>query len=100
MSRPAKLLDEARELFFRMWRLKEAGLKFFGQGLRQGLASLCFKENDSGELVLLHHPLAWQHVPGLIPTFSEIDIFGLTLTVALPERDDESLHSPIATATP
>ena len=96
----AAVLDEARELFFRMWRLKEAGLKFFGQGLRQGLASLCFKENDSGELVLLHHPLAWQHVPGLIPTFSEIDIFGLTLTVALPARDDESLHSPIATATP
>jgi hypothetical protein len=82
-----------------MWRLKEAGLKFFGQGLGQGLASLCFKENNLGELVLLHHPLAWQQVPGLIPTFSEIDIFGLTLTVALPERDDESLHSPIATAT-
>ena len=99
-SEEATVLDDARELFFRLWRLKESGLKFFGKGLRQGLASLCFKENDFGELVLIHHPMAWQQAPGLIPTFCEIDIFGLTLAVALPARDDESLRSPIATTTP
>ena len=99
-SEEAAVLDEARELFSRLWRLKESGLKFFGQGLRQGLAALCFNENDFGELVLIHHPMAWQQDRGLIPTFSEIDIFGLTLAVALPARDDESRHSPTATPTP
>ena len=96
----AAVLDEARELFFCLWRLKEAGLKFFEQGLGQGLASLCFQENDFGELALLHHPMAWQQDRDLIPTFCEIDIFGLTLAVALPARDDASRHWPIATATP
>ena len=99
-SEKAAAFSEARELFFRLWRLKEAGLKFFRQGLQQGLASLCFRKNDNGELVLLHHPSAWEQAHGLIPTFSEIDIFGLNLAVALPPRDDESLHSPIATTTP
>lgn len=96
----AKPREEARALFFRLWRLKEAGLKFYGRGLREGLASLSFQENEREELYLAHVPSAWEDPHQLYPRFFETTVFGVNLAVALPAAIADGRHCPIATATP
>ncbi len=96
----AKPREEARALFFRLWRLKEAGLKFYGRGLREGLACLSFQENEREELYLAHVPSAWGDPHRLYPRFFETTVFGVNLAVALPAAIADGRHCPIATATP
>jgi len=92
--------NDARVLFHRLWRLKEAGLKYAGLGLAQDLNRFVFAGHGSGTLRVQSSSRPDQHVGMTTPAFFECRFMGLDLAVALPATSGGAGRWQVARAIP
>jgi len=93
---PGKQIDE----FFRMWRLKEACLKFQGQGLSNGLDRWCLLRDPQGHLWLENKQPADLSTVAFKPALYETTFMGLALGLVVAARLGDVNPSRTATAIP
>ena len=92
--------NDARVLFHRLWRLKEAGLKYAGLGLAQDLNRFVFVGHGSGTLRVQSSSRTDQHVGMTTPAFFECRFMGLDLALALPATSGGAGRWQVARAIP
>jgi len=92
--------NDARVLFHRLWRLKEAGLKYSGLGLAQDLNRFVFAGHGSGPLRVQSSSRLDQHISMTTPAFFECRFKGLDLALALPATSGGAGRWQVARAIP
>ena len=92
--------NDARALFHRLWRLKEAGLKYAGLGLAQDLNRFVFAGQGSGTLQVQSSNRSDQQSGLTTPAFFECRFMGLDLALALPATSGGAGRWQVARAIP
>lgn len=92
--------NDARALFHRLWRLKEAGLKYAGLGLAQDLNRFVFAGQGSGTLQVQSSSRSDQQSGLTPPAFFECRFMGLDLALALPATSGGAGRWQVARAIP
>ena len=88
----------ANALFYRIWRLKEAALKFHGCGLTQGLNSTRFIPNCAGHIIVCQKTRRGLH-GSTAPAFFEGRVNNVDLALALPAMPGDEGLWQVAKAT-
>ena len=88
----------AADLFYRIWRLKEAALKFRGSGLAKGLNGTCFVPNSEG-LITVYQKARRGLYGSTAPAFFEGRFNNLDLALALPAMPGDEGLWQVAKAT-
>lgn len=77
---------DAHRLFYRLWRLKEARLKYRGQGLAKDLNGAVFTVLADGGLGVARRPTPGVTMRGAIPGFFECQFSGVDLALTVPAK--------------
>lgn len=90
--------ERANTMFYRIWRLKEAALKFHGCGLATGLNGTCFIPNSDG-LITVYQKARRGLYGSTAPAFFEGRFNNLDLALALPAMPGDEGLWQVAKAT-